>query len=96
MASPELKTTRELAWIGDAVLSLHIRRWILKSQRRMDGEMLTRCTSNRFLASLGNPTEVEARIGRIHEAEGLAAAGQWIDSEILPTFQKQEANRRKH
>ncbi len=96
MPRPDLKTTRELAWVGDAVLSLHGRRWILANHGTMDGAMLTRFTSNRFLSALGNPTEVEAIIGRIYESEGYDAACDYIDTEVLPLFKKQEANRRPH
>ncbi|CAN5374776.1 hypothetical protein BH23VER1_BH23VER1_30560 [soil metagenome] len=96
MPRSDLKTTRELAWIGDAVLSLHGRRWILANLGAMDGAMLTRFTSNRFLAALGNPTEVEATIGALYESDGYEAACAFIDSEIIPLFRRQEANRRAH
>lgn len=82
-------TTRQKAWIGDAVLSLYARQWILREKGRMDGEMHTRFTSNDFLATIGNPTGVEARIGVIYETEGLEAAFTWIERELLPVFQAQ-------
>ena len=79
MAAPkkiddELMREREEAWVGDAVLALFVRRLILKEQGKMDGEMFIRCTSNDFLRNIGNPTSVEALIGRIYEGEGLEAA----------------------
>jgi dsRNA-specific ribonuclease len=39
---------------------------------------------------MGNATAVEARIGRIYEAEGLEAAFAWIESELVPLHEKQE------
>jgi dsRNA-specific ribonuclease len=83
------------AWIGDAVLTLFARRWILSETGSIDGECSTRMTSNRFLNSLGQPDEVEARIGRIYESEGLDAAFAWIEANLLPMFKRQEGNRRK-
>jgi dsRNA-specific ribonuclease len=88
--SPE---TRNAAWIGDAVLSLYVREWILREHRAMDGERLTAFTSNQFLSAFGNPTEVEADIGRIYEKDGLAAAFADIESRLLPLFLAQEKRR---
>jgi dsRNA-specific ribonuclease len=45
---------------------------------------------------LDEPSVVEARIGRIYTAEGLEAAFQWTESELMPTFEKQGANRKKN
>lgn len=84
---------REQAWIGDAVLSLFARRWLLGRDGCMSGESLTRMTSNRFLSALGNPTSVEAKIGRIFEREGLDAAFAWMNREVVPLFEKQERKR---
>lgn len=83
------------AWIGDAVLTLFARRWILSETGSIDGERSVRMTSNRFLNSLGQPDEVEAQIGRIYEADGLQAAFTWIEAQLLPMFKRQEGNRRK-
>jgi hypothetical protein len=85
--------TRNAAWIGDAVLSLYVREWILREHRAMDGARLTAFTSNQFLAAFGNPTEVEAGIGRIYEAQGLAAAFREIETKLLPLFLAQERRR---
>jgi dsRNA-specific ribonuclease len=82
-------TSRQKAWIGDAVLSLYARQWILREKGRMDGELHTRFTSNDFLATIGNPTGLEAQIGVIYEAEGLEAAFGWIERELMPTFRAQ-------
>ena len=85
----------EDAWIGDAVLSLYARRRILRGDGALDQEKFTRMTSNQFLAVIGEPSEVEAEIGRIYESAGLEAAFQWIEERLIPVFEKQEENRRK-
>ena len=82
-----IEVEREEAWVGDAVLSLFTRKWILQNRRRMDGELLGEFTSNRFLLRLGNPTSVEARIGRVYESEGLNAAFAWIEQELVPHWE---------
>ena len=88
------RTLRE-AWIGDAVLTLFARRWILTETGVIDGERSVRMTSNQFLNSFGQPDEVEAQIGRVYEAEGLEAAFEWIETQLLPMFLRQEENRKK-
>lgn len=84
---------RHEAWIGDAVLSLFVRSWILREHGAMDGERLTAFSSNAFLSTFGNPTEVEAGIGRIYERDGLAAAFAAIEEKLLPVFLAQEKRR---
>ncbi len=88
-----LRETREAAWVGDAVLGLFAREWILRAGQGMDAEKFTRMTSNQFLGTLGNPTEIEARIGRCYQSEGLEAAFELVEREVLPAFLKQEGNR---
>ena len=85
---------QEQAWVGDCVLELFSRTWILENHGTISGEMLIRMTSNQFLAATGNPTAVEAKIGRIYEKNGLEAAFDWIEEELLPLFKKQERKRR--
>jgi dsRNA-specific ribonuclease len=85
----------EDAWIGDAVLALYARLKILREDGRVDGEKCKRLTSNQFLGTLGEPTKVEANIGRVYAREGLAAAFGWIDRHLLPLFERQEENRKK-
>jgi dsRNA-specific ribonuclease len=85
----------EDAWIGDAVLALYARLKILREDGRVDGEKCQRLTSNQFLGTLGEPTKVEAQIGRVYTGEGLEAAFIWIDKHLLPLFHKQEENRKK-
>jgi hypothetical protein len=81
------------AWIGDAVLSLYVRKKILREDGAIDGPKAERMTSNQFLSALGEPSEVEAELGRVYEHNGLDAAFVWIESRLLPTFDRQEAKR---
>jgi hypothetical protein len=60
----------------------------------MDGEWFTRLTSNDFLSSFGNPTRVEASIGRLYQEGGLDAAFAWMDENLIPLFRKQIGNKR--
>lgn len=83
------------AWIGDAVLCLYARSLILREGGEVDGERYTRMTSNQFLGQLGEPSEVEARIGRAYEGGGLTGAFAWLDENLLPLYRRQEANRLK-
>lgn len=87
--------TQQEAWIGDGVLGLYARLRILRLTGAADGQIYARMTSNRFLSAFGDPTEVEARIGRVYEADGLEAAFDWIERKIVPVFDKQEKNRRR-
>jgi len=50
-------------------------------------------TSNQFLTAFGDPSEVEAEIGRVYADEGLQAAFAWIESRLMPKFDKREAKR---
>jgi hypothetical protein len=87
------KEVLEDAWIGDAVLSLYARLRILRGDGVLDSEKFIRMTSNQFLATMGEPSEVEAEIGRVFEREGLDAAYRWIEAKLMPMFERQEANR---
>ena len=88
------KILRE-AWIGDAVLSLYAREKILRDDGKVDGERCVRMTSNQFLLAFGEPSEVEAALGRVYQERGLAAAYAWIEERLMPRFAQQEENRRK-
>ncbi len=81
------------AWIGDAVLCVYARSKILREGGAVDDARAERMTSNRFLAALGEPSEVEAAIGAAFETGGLEAAFAWIEARIVPLFERQEANR---
>lgn len=85
---------QEVAWIGDTVLDLYARTWILRERGTVCGETLRRMTCNQFLACFGNPTSVEAKIGEIYREAGLEPAFAWIEAELLPLFEKQERKRR--
>ena len=63
---------RTKAWVGDAVLCLFAREWILRDSaihEKDRNEIFIRMTSNKFLSSVGEPTAMEAQIGRIYESE---------------------------
>lgn len=89
----ELRQERENAWVGDAVLALFARQYVLRERKAMDGEWFTRLTSNDFLSAFGNPTRVEASIGRLFLEGGLEAANAWMDAELVPLFRKQMAKK---
>ena len=84
---------QEQAWTGDAILGLFCRNWILREFDRIDAEIFARMTSNNFLNTLGNPTKVEAEIGRIFIQEGIEKAFDHIEKVILPHFLLQEKKR---
>lgn len=89
-----LRVEREHAWIGDAVLALFAREWVLRERGVMDGEWFTRLTSNDFLACFGQPTRIEAQIGRLYREQGLAGAFEWIEGQFVPLLRRQMAARR--
>lgn len=85
---------RNHAWIGDAVLALYARQWILEQKEISNQERANtfiKMTSNKFLSSLGEPTAMEAEIGVIYQKQGLQPAFDHIQSKFLPVFQKQQA-----
>ena len=86
----QLTREREEAWVGDAVLALYVREWILRENGGLDGDQFIRFTSNDFLRGVGNPTRVEAEIGRIYREGGLTAAFAHIEERLLPLFRQQE------
>lgn len=92
-ASERRRRVLEEAWVGDAVLSLYARRTILREGGGVDNTAFERMTSNRFLAAIGEPSEVEATIGRIYEAGGMEAAFAWIETNLIPLYLRQEGKR---
>ncbi len=88
-----LEKLRQDAWIGDAVLELYVRSYILHETGGVDAVMKTRFTCNQFLNCFGNPTKVEADIGVVYQQEGLDAAFAWIREHLEPLFKKQETRR---
>ena len=93
-APDTVRIEREEAWVGDAVLSLYARKYILHSSGGMDQEEFAAMTSNSFLRAFGPPTRVESRIGQVYVQQGLAAAFAFIEAEFLPLYLKQKRNRR--
>jgi len=97
--SDKIAREREDAWIGDAVLALYARQWILKNESQFPEsreELFRSLTRNRFLSGIGNPTTVEATIGRIYQDQGMLEANNWIEQNLLPLFIKQLNNRKPH
>ncbi|PXA05745.1 hypothetical protein DDZ13_02425 [Coraliomargarita sinensis] len=89
---------RTKAWIGDAVLALFARGWILKApqiKKEDRHDAFIRMTSNKFLSAIGEPTAMEAEIGVIYESDGLQAAFDHIEETFVPLFKKQLAKRRQ-
>lgn len=89
------KILLEEAWVGDAVLALYARGRILREDGRVNAERFIQMTSNQFLNAIGEPSGVEADIGRVYAVQGLAAAFQWIELNVMPMYLKQQANRLK-
>lgn len=83
------------AWLGDAVLALYVREKILREDGVLDGDKYTRMTSNQFLSALGEPSAVEAEIGTVYQDKGLESAFEFIETKLVPIFDKQESKRRK-
>lgn len=86
------------AWVGDAVLALWAREWILRQTDVAAAERATvfkSMTSNQFLSTIGQPTQVEADIGEVYEKDGLAVAFAYLDERLLPVFKKQRRNARR-
>ena len=84
---------RSEAWIGDAVLELFARERILAADGAMDGAKSARMTSNQFLSAFGDPTGIEAEVGRVYRDQGLHKAFEWIEENLVPLFDRQEGNR---
>jgi hypothetical protein len=92
-ASERRRKVLEEAWVGDAVLSLYARGTILREGGSVDNTAFERMTSNRFLAAIGEPSEVEAAIGRIYQTGGIEAAFAWIETSVIPLYLRQEEKR---
>ena len=95
LSPSEIELLREQAWIGDAVLELYVRAWVLREKRTQDIATKIRFTRNSFLNSLDQPTRVEAKIGVVYEEQGLETAFTWIKENLEPLFLKQEAKRKR-
>ena len=89
---------KDLAWIGDAVLALYAREWLLEQPQNplfTRQELFLRFTRNDFLQAIAEPTKVEAAIGAIYRKEGLEAAFAHIESTLQPLFRKHLLNATK-
>ena len=47
---------RAEAWVGDAILALYVREWILAEEGAINGKLFVEFTSNDFLRRTGNAT----------------------------------------
>ena len=94
-STEEIDREREEAWVGDAVLALYVREWLLKEHGRIDGDAFIRATSNDFLRLKGNPTSVEAEIGRAYREGGLQAGFDYVEQKLIPLFVQREKVRER-
>jgi hypothetical protein len=95
LTAAEIESLRSEAWIGDAVLELYARTLVLEQSSRRDADTKVRLVRNAFLSHLGQPTRIEAEIGRRYREGGLLEAFAWIAQHLQPLFLKQEANRKR-
>jgi dsRNA-specific ribonuclease len=86
---------QEKAWVGDSVLGLFAREWLLKEHGAIESDEFIQMTCNQFLSTMGTPTKIEARIGHIYEADGLSAAFNFMETELVPLYLIQKKNRKK-
>ncbi|MGC6464328.1 MAG: hypothetical protein ACON38_09495 [Akkermansiaceae bacterium] len=91
----EIDQEREEAWVGDAVLALYMREWLLRERGKIDGDAFIRATSNDFLRLKGNPTAVEAEIGRAYQDGGLQAGFDYVEKNLIPLFVQREKVRER-
>jgi len=87
----EIRELKDLAWIGDAVLALYAREWLLQQPSHplfTRQDMFIKFTSNTFLQAVGEPTWVEAQIGIAYRKGGLEEGFFYIESNLKPLFQK--------
>ena len=92
MTPTETPEDREQAWIGDAVLGLVAREWILDRGKGLDGELHRTVTSNEFLRNFGHPTLVEAEMGRTFKKGGVDAVREHFQSVIVPKLREKNGN----
>jgi len=83
------------AWIGDSVLELYARLKILREDGRLDAERAKSICSNQFLSAFGEPTAVEAQIGRAYQEGGIDNAFRWIDTNLMPLYERQQEKKRR-
>lgn len=84
LSKREVEGLRQEAWIGDAVLELYVREYILKQDASRDDARRISLVRNSFLNRIGQPTRVEAEIGRRYNEGGLITAYAWIREQLEP------------
>jgi dsRNA-specific ribonuclease len=84
LSKREVEGLRQEAWIGDAVLELYVREHILKQDASRNDTRRISLVRNSFLNQIGQPTRVEAEIGRRYQEGGLEAAYAWIEEHLGP------------
>lgn len=94
---------RDKTWLGDAVLSLFARQWLLGPPQDWQvpsppscdlnrAELFTWLTSNQFLSAFRDPTQVEAEIGLSRAALCYAAcSGRVVNRSKNPTVSRLDA-----
>ncbi len=89
---------KNLAWVGDSVLSLCARRWILSNTPTIKhighSKAFELMTSNHFLSQFGKPTEVEAALGSAFQDKGLDFAESIILGVFVPRYRANLKNLR--
>ena len=94
----EIQELKDLAWIGDAVLALYAREWLLQQPNHplfTRQDLFVKFTSNTFLQAIGEPTRVEAQIGIAYKNGGLEEGFSYIKTHLLPLCQKHINNATK-
>ena len=84
LSKREVEGLRQEAWIGDAVLELYVREYILRQDASRNDARRISLVRNSFLNQVGQPTRVEAEIGRRYQEGGLEAAYAWIEEQLEP------------
>ncbi len=91
LSDPATLDTQARAWVGDAVLALVVREFLLEQQITFDSganPLFQEMTSNQFLNRFGRPTEIEAWIGEIYLRDGLEAARTAIQTRFGSHYTK--------
>lgn len=94
----KIEDKRNHAWIGDAVLALYARKWILRQSSiapKERADVFQSMTSNEFLSHWGEPTQVESEIGLLFEKEGLEKTMQYLEENFLPIVLKRQARKKQ-
>ncbi|MBV9391861.1 MAG: hypothetical protein JOY96_08220 [Verrucomicrobia bacterium] len=98
MAAEIDQSLRDEAWIGDAVLTLFVRSWLMKTRSktidpRERAALFELFVSNQFLSSFGEPTRVEAKVGRIYREHGLQESFRHLEGTFVDKFLRTARNK---